>query len=190
MRITTGKVALDAREVIYGTEISLQHVHIEAPAVTATLPFGSGPCGASVAITLVIAETEINRQLLAQGDIGIRDPHVALMTGSMRVTGRFEIMGRIAGPFTMVAVPQVESGTHVRLDVRDISVIGATLPGFSAQIISERINAKLAELLNVRKLGLPVRLVSVAVETGRMTITAEAQVDWQPGNSSVIRTEP
>jgi len=190
MRVTTGKVVLDVRDVVCGTEISLQHVHIEAPAVTVTLPFGNGPCGAGVTATLVIAETEINRQLLAQGDIGIRDPNVALMTGSMRVTGRFEIIGRIAVPFALVAVPQVESGTHVRLDVRDVSVVGAMLPGFSAQMIGDRINAKLAELLNVRKLGLPVRLVNVVVETGRMTITAEAEVDWQPGGSFMIRTEP
>lgn len=184
--ITIGNIVLTARDVLCGNELAIQHLKAEAPAAHLTVPLGSGPSSVELTVTLMLTEPEINRVLSAHAEGGLRDPRVALMNGSLRVTGRVEVMGPIAVPFALVGVPEVEGGERVRLQVRDVSVVGAALPGFSAQMVGERINAKLAEVLNVRRLGLPVRLVGVDVETGRLKITAQTSLEWNPAERAIV----
>lgn len=180
MEITTGAVALSVRDMRCGDMLTIQHVRVEASQAHLHVPFGTGPCRAELIVTLTVTEQEINRVLSAQGDVGVREPKLSLLNGSLRVTGRYEF-GFLAVPFSLVGVPQVEGGERIRLDVREVSIVGAGLPGFSAQMIGEKVNARLSETLNVRHLGLPVRLRAVRVETGRVNLEADAELEWRPG---------
>lgn len=188
MDITTGNTVLTIRDVVCGNELTIQHVRVETPAARITVPIGSGPCAAELTVVLTVTERELNRVLANQPDLGVRDAQLALLSGSVRISGRYEIMGPFAIPFTLTAVPQVEGGERIRLDVGDVSVVGAALPGFSAQMIGERLNGRLSEALNVRRLGIPLRLVGVTVETGRLNVTARAEMEWRPGESGIVRS--
>jgi len=188
MEINTATVTLSANDVSCVGELDVQHLTVEAPAARLTLPIGSGPCGAELTVALTVVERELNRILARHAGAGLRDLQVALMSGSMRITGKFEVMGPIAAPFALVAVPEIEGGTHIRLKVKDVSIVGAALPGFSAQMIGERVNARLAETLNVERLGVPLLLSAISVETGRLNLAARASVEWRPQETAVVRS--
>jgi hypothetical protein len=188
MDINTANVTIAARDVLCGDALALQHVKVESQAVRLTVPFGSGPCGAEVTLALTVTEPEVNRVLSRLAESGLRDLQVALMNGTMRITGRYEVVGPIAVPFALVATPEIEGGARIRLRVRDVSIVGAALPGFSTQVIGERVNAKLVETLNVERLGLPFHLASITVETGRLNVTATAAVEWRPQEGGIVRS--
>lgn len=189
MDITAKSATLGARDVAFGGELTVEHLKLESPALRLTTPIGSGPCAAEITVSLTLSETDLNRALARHQEAGMRDVQVALMNGHLRVTGKYEVMGPFAVPFALAATPEIEGGARLRLQVRDVSIVGAALPGFSAQVIGERVNAKLREALNVQRLGLPIRLSSITVETGRLTVTAQAAVEWRPGDTGVVRTE-
>jgi hypothetical protein len=176
MDIVSPSVTVSAREVRIGDAWSVQHVHLDCTDLRVALPLGSGPIAAVATLRVVVNEAEVNRLLAGRAEGGLRDVSLGLMTGKVRIAGRYEVMGPIAVPFTLVALPEIVGGTHLRLDIQDVSVVGATLPGFSAQMIGEKVNARLAETLNVQKLGVPVRLTGIAVEPGRLVVTADASV--------------
>jgi len=188
MEIQTGPIALTVRDVICGDMLAIRHIRVESAAARLNVPIGSGPCAAILTMTLIIEEREINRILERQTQAGMKDLRVALMQDSLRITGRYEVMGPIAVPFTLLAVPRVEGGERIQFDVRDISVVGASLPGFSAQMIADKLNARMAETLNVRRTGLPLRLVSVTSQTGRLVVTAEAELEWNPAVADLTRS--
>lgn len=174
MQITCPSASLTAQELTLGDQIAIQHVTLDCTNLTISVPLGSGVATGEVAARIVINERELNRLIGAADDSGIRDLAVALMTGKLRITGRYEVMKLLAVPFALVAVPEIVGDSHIRLDVQDLSVVGATLPGFSSQIIGERLNAKLSEHLNVERLGIPLRLVGISVEPGRLLVRGEA----------------
>ncbi|MBM3493011.1 MAG: DUF2993 domain-containing protein [Armatimonadetes bacterium] len=180
MEITCPAVTLGAREVRVGDLLALQHVSVEFTAVRVTLPLGTGPLAAQAILQVVINEAELNRLVAGRDESGLRDLSFGLLTGKVRFAGRYELMGPLAVPFSLVAVPEIVGGTHIRLDMRDFSVVGAALPGFSAQMIGERINGKLAESLSVERLGIPIRLTAITVEPGRLTVTGETTVEIRP----------
>lgn len=187
MNIRTGSVNLNARDVACGDVLNVQHVRVESQSLHLTVPIGTGPWAASLTVELTIEEGEINRLLKNHVEGGLRDLRIALMEDSLRITGRYEIMGPLAAPFTLVAVPRVEAGERVQLDIRDLSLVGAALPGFTAQMIGDRLNARLAEFLNVQRLPVPLRLVSVNTSTGRLNVVAEMEIEWRPDTASALR---
>jgi hypothetical protein len=184
MEVTSPAVTLNARDVRFGDQLGLQHLSIECSEFRLSVPIGSGPSSAQAVVEALINEAELNRLIGGRQEAGLRDLAISLMTGKLRITGRYEVMGPIAVPFALIAVPEIVGGVSVRLDIRDLSVVGAALPGFSAQMIGERINARLGEVLNVARLGVPVRLTGLRLEPGRLAVTAEVAFELRPAPSA------
>lgn len=182
MDIVSPSLNLSARDVRFGDQVVVQHLSVECSEVRIGLPLGKSPSSVRASVQIVISETELNRQLIGRQEQGLRDLALGLMTDKLRITGRYALMGPLAVPFALVAVPEITGGSSIRLNIRDVSIVGAALPGMSAQMIGERINARVTDTLNVEKLGLPVRLTGLRVEPGRLILSGEAALEL-PGTS-------
>ncbi len=185
MEIISPSVTLNARDVRFGDQVTVQHLSVECSELRLGLPFGAAPSLLRARLQITINEKELNRQLVGRQEQGLRDLALSLMTDKVRITGRYELMGPLAVPFAVVAVPEIVGGIAIRLDIRDVSIIGAALPGFSAQMVGERINRSLADTLNVERLGVPVRLTELRVEPGRLTAFGEAELEFSRSSGTV-----
>lgn len=190
MEINTGRTKLEVFDIRCGNELTIQHLVIQSDGLRANAPLGSGACAGQLTATITITEGEVNRAVSRHAESGMRELQVALMHDHIRITGRYELMGPFAIPFVLTAIPQIVGGTTVRLEIKDLSVVGATLPGSGAQAIGERINARLASALNIERFGLPIRLTNVLVETGRLRISGAWCLEWRPGSDAVTKTAP
>jgi hypothetical protein len=187
MDIVIRAAQLAAQEVAFGGIISLQEVRIAASGLTAR-DVPAGPILISeMNATLVISEVALNRFLAGRVE-GVRDLEVAMLTGRVRVSGRV-VVGPIAIPFALTAVPEIEGGARLRLDPRQMGLVGAPLPGFSAQVIGDRINGNLAEAFDATRLPFAIRLTGLTVETGRIVLTATASVEVRPSEKRVARAD-
>ena len=188
MNITATSVELRSRSIELAGNLTIEQVQLSCPMLRVELPLDTGAVAGEVTLTMSASEAELNKVLAGLSEGGLRDAEIALLSGRVRVSGRYEVMGPLAVPFTLVAVPEIVGGKRLRLEPRDLSVVGATLPGFSAQVIGERINSHLAKVLNVERSGLPLELTSIVVETGRITLTGKADIEWRRGETGVERS--
>jgi len=144
-----------------------------------SLSYRSGPEGAfnieSVEATLVVTESSFNRFLEKNTEAPFSELQAAMLNGKMRISGRYRMLLPI--PFTVTAVPEIEGGARLRLDSRQMTLVGAPIPGFGVELIGERINAQLARAFDANELPIPVRLTKLTVETGRLILNAVTSLE-------------
>ena len=132
-------------------------------------------------LRVTFTEAEANKGLAGLDLKPIRDAAVAFLGGRIRMTGRYNVLGGLGVPFSMVAIPEPRAGLNVTLDVRELSVVGLPNPAMVAKAVEERVNAKLAEALDAAALPFPARLEAITVEPGRITVALAGSLDlWRP----------
>lgn len=171
---------LDAHEVRFGDLITLEEVRLTGTGIGIRTQPESALSVAELNGTLVVTESALNRLLAGRALDSLRDLEVAMLNGRVRISGKYTMLLGLGVPFTLTAVPEIEGGARLRLDPRQISVMGPALPGFVAEIIGEHANAALAKAFDSTRLPLPVRLTGLTVETGRLLLTATASLHLHP----------
>lgn len=189
MQIRIDWAQLTAREVHLGDLVTLQEVRLEAAGLQARTRDGSGLRVADLSARLVVDEAALNRALRAQPTGRVRDLEVALLSDRVRISGHYAIGGPMALPFSFTAVPEIEGGARIRLEPRQLVLAVVSMPGFSAQIVGEQVNATLAHAFDVTRLPIPCRLTGVTAETGRLVLTATAVLELRPDGSSIVPAE-
>jgi len=173
--LTARNARLDARDVQLGDVISLDEIRLMANAIS----YRSGPDGVIkievLDATLVVTESAFNRFLERNTGDPFSELQAAMLNGKMRISGRYRLLLPI--PFTVTAVPEIEGGARLRLDSKQMSLVGAPLPGFGVEMIGEKINAQLARAFDANNLPIPVRLTKLTVETGRLILNATTSLE-------------
>ena len=135
--------------------------------------------GGELAVATTVVEAAINRVLGRVQQRPLADLQIALLDGPVRITGRYSVAGPVAVPFELSGRLEIDGGARLRLQTERVSVVGASLPEAMLAPIGERVNAHLAEALDVTRLPIPVRLTRVVVEPGRATLHAAWRIDNQ-----------
>lgn len=178
LEVRVKSASLTAREIQLGEVIALEELRLDASGLAA-----SSAGRASIGIqelnaSLVVTEKQLNEFLAGRTVDSVRDLQAALLNGRVRISGRYGNLLGMSLPFTITAVPEIEGGARLRLDPRQMSLVGAPIPGFGVQMIGERLNESLAKALDVTRLPLPgIRLTGLRIETGRLVLTATATIE-------------
>lgn len=183
MEITIRAGQASAQELQIGELLTLQEIKLTGGDVRVTVSPG-GPLQAvhigEVTATAILTEASLNRLLEQNPPPGTRDLEIATLSGRIRISGK--VVKGIAIPFTMFAVPEIEGGARLRLNVQQVNALGAlSLGNTLAQTIGNAINETLARKFDTTRLPIPLRLTGLTVEPGRIILSASASLDITPG---------
>jgi hypothetical protein len=200
MEIKISATHATAQEIQIGQMITLQEIKLTGSGIVYAMEPEPTLRIADLNATLIVTEASLNRLLADTPLKEMRDLQVETLTGRIRVKGRYLVAGRIPVPFAVTAVPEIEGGARLRLDPRQIHFVGAPLPAFAVNLITERINARLAQGFDVNRLPVPLRLTALTVEPGRFLIAAAASLQLRldefgsasrpsPGSLTIIEAQ-
>jgi len=173
MQITISSAQLNAQNVEITDVLTIQEVRLTG----ATIRFDTAP-GGKFAIeeanaTMFLTEASLNRVISASPSDKIKDLDLKTFSGRITISGRYSAMGPVTVPFTMSAVPEIEGGRKLQLNIQHVRVVGAVImPSFLVQIIGNSINDRLGEHFDASKLPIPLRMTGVTVEPGRLIVSA------------------
>jgi hypothetical protein len=170
---------LDARDIRIGEIIRLDELRLTGNGIAMSAP-GGAVRAASVEGDLVITEADLNRFLEGRSEDPLSGLQVAMLTGKVRLSGRYALFLGMSAPFTFTAVPEIEGGARLRLDPKQMTAVGVPIPGGALQMIAEKINAQLAGAVDTTRLPIPVRLTTIRIETGRLVISATLSIELSP----------
>lgn len=189
MEVTIDTVQFNAQRMQFGDVIAFQELRVTGTGIRVC----TGPEGilriAEANATLVLTEADANRFLSAHTVEPVRDLQIAMLSGLIRIHGRYGLPLGISVPFSLTAIPEIEGGCRIRLDPRDFRLVGANLPGIGVQVIGQKINMLLAEHFDTTRLPLNVRLTGVSVEPGRVLLSGIAVIDISPSSAELVKTD-
>ena len=168
--IRTGK--LEAREIHLGDVLVVDELRLTGSGIVLASADSGGLRISELNATVVVTESALNKFLAGRAEDSLHDLRVYLMTGKVRFEGRYGLI-----PFTYTGVPEIDGGARLRLDPRQMSLIGVPMPGMGVQVIGERLNAQLAKAFDVTRLPIQMRLTGLTIETGRVLLSATAAVE-------------
>jgi hypothetical protein len=173
MHIKIANAQLNVQNVEITDILTIQEVRLTG----ATIRFDTEPGGKfaieEASATLFLTEASLNRVISDSPIDKIKDLDLKTFTGRIAVSGRYLPMGPVAVPFTMSAVPEIEGGRKLQMNMQNVRVVGAvTMPSFLVQIIGNAINERLAKHFDASKLPIPLRMTGVVVEPGRLIVSA------------------
>jgi len=169
-----------AQDIEIGDLITLSELRLAAKDVEIT-PEPGGPVRIGEATaTAVITEATLNRILARHPPEGLRDLEIKTLSGRIGIEGKKLFTG-IPIPFTLLAVPEIEGGARLRLNVQQVHVLGPIpLPHVAVQGIANLLNDTLARNFDATRLPIPIRLTKLTVETGRLLLSGTASVEIRP----------
>ncbi|MEP6754163.1 MAG: DUF2993 domain-containing protein [Chthonomonadales bacterium] len=129
---------------------------------------------------LSISENRLNALLQEAPPEKIKNLDIKTYAGRVSISGKQALVGGIYMPFTLNARPEIESGVRLRLNLTEFHVVKSlSLPSALVHYIGEKLNQKLGESFDSSRFEVPVRLLSVEAEPGRLLITAEIKGECQ-----------
>jgi hypothetical protein len=178
MKLSVGSVQLTALDILAGGIVSVQELRVSGKGISLSLKSGGPITIQELEATLVVTEASINKVLARNAVDGVRDLEIATLKGKLRISGKYDLFGPVALPFTLTAVPEIVGGTKLRLNALSLEVIGLfNVPNGVKKGIENKINEALSEKFDASKFPVPFRLTNVSVEPGRVLTTATAAVD-------------
>ncbi len=171
--IRSGK--LEAREIHLGGLLVVDELRLTASGIMLASGDGPGLRISELNATIIVTESALNSFLAGRSEDSLHDLKVYMLTGKVRFEGRYGLI-----PFTYTGVPEIEGGARLRLDPRQMSIIGVPMPGMGVQAIGERLNAQLARAFDITRLPIQMRLTGLTIETGRVLLSATAAVEMSP----------
>jgi hypothetical protein len=176
-KILVRNAQIIGQDVLIGDVVTLQEVRLNLNGLRMSSGPDRGIRVQEATVTMVATEKSLNDLLKVNPPEGTRDLSLATLTGRVRIEGKV-VWNRIPVPFTLTAVPEVEGGARLRLNVQQVQVLGPiALPGFVSQSIGNKINDTLAEKFDITKLPIQARLTGLIVEPGRILLSATASID-------------
>jgi hypothetical protein len=121
---------------------------------------------------IVVTEAAINSAVAGVSIDRVRSLDLKTYNGFIRVTGRYSVVGGLSVGFSITAAPEIESGSRLRLAVRDCNVAGALpMPPFVVNMIASAVNEQLGKTFDTNRLPVPIRLTTVKIDPGRLTLS-------------------
>lgn len=130
-----------------------------------------------------VTEAALNKALAASPIAGVQGMQVQALDGKLRVQGR---AGRVPMPFVLVTVPQVVESRRIRLEPDTLTVTLVSLPGPAVRFVVERINQRLAEVLDTHALPLGFDLTHVEIQVGRLVVRGRTSLEIRPTPPAAI----
>jgi hypothetical protein len=178
MKLTIGAAEFHAFDIHAADVVAVQELRIAGKGLSLSMERGGPITIRELEATLIVTEASINKVLARNSVDGVRDLEVATLKGKLRISGKYDLLGPVAIPFTLTAIPEVVGGTRIRLNALDLEVIGLfSVPGSVKKSIETKINETLSDKFDASKLPVPFRLTNVSVEPGRVLAMATAAVD-------------
>jgi hypothetical protein len=171
--IRSGK--LEARDIHLGGMLVIDELRLTGSGIVLTSGEGGGFRISELNATVIVTESALNNFLTGRSEDSLHHLKAYMLTGKVRFEGRYGLI-----PFTYTGVPEIEGGARLRLDPRQMSIIGLPLPGVGVQVIGERLNAQLAKAFDITRLPVQMRLTGLTIETGRLLLSATAAVEMSP----------
>ena len=173
--LTVRSANVTGRDVRLGNLLTVDEVKVSGEDIQIlTGPDGRVHIG-GITATITITESALNRFLQGRIEDQLNHLQVRMLNGKVRIEGRYRLF-----PFTFTAVPEIEGGARLRLDPRQMSLVGLPLPGMGAQMIGEKINSRLSTAFDITRFNLPLRLTNLTIETGRMLLSAAGEIEIAP----------
>lgn len=137
---------------------------------------------------ITVSEPNLNQFIAANlaKDAIVRNVHVSLLTGKVRITGQFVKL--ISIPFTLEALPRIENGNRVVPEFLGMNASVFSLPATAVDIIEARLVPSLT--LDLSQLPLPVYLNEVRCEPGRLIIVGKARIHLPAAASPLLPLPP
>jgi hypothetical protein len=170
--LTVRSANLAAREVRLADILTLDEVKLTGEDIRIRTGRNGTFSISGLTATLTITESALNKFLSGRVEDQLNSLQVRMLNGKVRIEGKYRMF-----PFTFTAVPEIEGGARLRLDPRQMSLIGLPIPGVGAQVIGEKINTRLSRAFDITRLPLPLRLTSLIIETGRLLLSAAGDVE-------------
>lgn len=123
-----------------------------------------------------VTEAALNRALVAAPIPGVQGLQVQALEGKLRFNGR---VGPVPVPFALVAVPEVVENRRIRLEPDTLAVTLVNLPGPAMRFVVEKINQRLAEVLDTQELPIAFNLTAVEIQVGRLLIRGETTLEFR-----------
>ena len=133
--------------------------------------------GTGVEVSIAMLEQDLSAFAGATPVDGLSALSIGCGDRILRVSGRYKLRGPLMVPFAIEAGVEI-SGGGARLAFRSIRVLGAPIPGFGVTAIGEALNRRLAEALAAAPIPAGIILTAVAVEPGRVVVSARGDLDW------------
>src|SRR4051812_5632583 len=124
MKLTIDSAQLNAQEILFGDVLSVQEIRISAKDIALSMERGVPTTIRELDATLVVTEASVNTLLSRNSIDGVSNLEVATLKGKLRISGKRELLGPVAVPFTLTAVPEIVGGTHLRFKATDLEVVG------------------------------------------------------------------
>src|SRR6185503_5799008 len=118
--IRTGK--LEAREIHLGDVLVVDELRLTGSGIVLASADSGGLRISELNATVVVTESALNKFLAGRAEDSLHDLRVYLMTGKVRFEGRYGLI-----PFTYTGVPEIDGGARLRLDPRQMSLIGVPM---------------------------------------------------------------
>lgn len=177
MRIDIGSAKISARDVtVLGVPPFLE-VIIDGTDLVVSDSSDGRLWVRSATGSIILTEASVNDAISETKVEKIRDLDLKTYNGFVRVSGRHEVLGAMAVPFSITATPEIESGARLRLALKDFSIAGALpMPAFVINMLASRINEQLGRQFDTTRLPVPIRLTGVTVEPGRLTLSVKLEM--------------
>ncbi len=175
-KIEIGQLQLVAQNVRLPRSLTLDEVRIEAPSVIALAPQGDQKAKVSAGeqkLKVILSEPNLNALLTANlpADAPVKNLKAEVMSGKIKVSGHYKI-----APFTVDAVPKIENGVRVRLDLSSGKSGMFGLPSAITEYIEGEVNQKMK--IDLSLLPFPTTLDAITCEPGRMVITGRTKLAY------------
>ncbi|MBC7527953.1 MAG: LmeA family phospholipid-binding protein [Chthonomonadaceae bacterium] len=175
-KLEIGLLQIIAQNVRLPRSLIVDEVRVDAPSVIAIPPHNGEKLKASAGeqkLRVLITEPNINAVLAVNipESVPVRNLKVEVMSGKMKVSGHYKI-----APFTVDAVPVIENGVRVKIDLSGGKSGMFGMPSAMIGFIESEVNQKMK--IDLSLLPFPVQLDAITCEPGRVIITGRAKLSY------------
>jgi hypothetical protein len=174
LEVSAASAKLDARNLRIGETLVVDEVRLTGNGITFSA--GGGVRVAELNATIVVTESALNSFLAGRAEDSLHDLKVFMLTGKVRIEGRYGLI-----PFAYTGAPEIEGGARLRIDPKQLSLLGLPMPGVGVHMIGEKLNAQLARAFDITRFAVPMRITALTIETGRLLLSGTASVELAPG---------
>lgn len=124
----------------------------------------------------VLTEPNLNAlvQSLTEKNPSLKDVQVALMSGKAKITGQYVKL--LPVPFTVEAVPIIENGIRLVLDIVASNTGIISHPSWFINLLETNVMSKVA--VDLSRLPFPVWLDEARCEPGRLVLRGKARLEY------------
>ena len=174
MDIEIGEATFVANNMKLGTGLEISSLQIDARGIKLETDGKPGITASTAQLSILITEVALNNCLQNTPMDGIEDFEIRLLSDRIEICGKQMLVGKLGIPFKVGGKIEVVDGKTFRINVASAVIGGAiSLPEFVVNTVSDRVNDGIAANFDICHLPVPVSLIGITVEPGRLKLLAE-----------------